>query len=645
DDGKYLVTTGFHNLQGLLTKTSHPREAGSAFQAPQGTLGVANPMTQTAYDVFGKTISHTKDATLGTGSQAYTYAQPRVESFTDEEGYQKRVTRDAHGRAIKVERGKSGTYSTLATYAYDPANNLVSFTDGEGVQYTYSYDGASRLRAVKWSALSGEDNWYENTYRGTRKTRMQDLSGGYTNWEYDAIGRLKTMTVSDSLPDSPTGITTYEYTYDDEWIGALTKTTDPSGTTEYTYDEFGRSANVSRSYLATDVSGTESLTAEFVYDYDLRGNIVSKVYPSGRALTMEYDYGFLKKTTSTTSGAEDYSISYDYNKWGLLEKALSSHGHSFTNTFTTPLWVDNIAMTFGGTTYSRTFTWHKNGLLQKYKIDSGVAENTGLGNNALPKTKTKITTMSLSGTLTQGMGATKATAKNTATASSAKSAGVSAGISAEVASANDVHYQYAYDNLKQVITLTKEALSTVNAQAVEEYTYNTSGSITSSTDHSGKEWTYTYDTGKNRIAGRTSSAGDSEEFVYDNAGRVKTWRSVNGTYTYYYDGQGRLRGMVEGASWKLVLDYDASGALVRRANNNPYTSSPDYVYSFDAWRYDGKTKQVTELDNNLVSMEGGAQKWVLNNYDGQAARVFGQTGSALSERVVGVFGTDLTQTG
>jgi YD repeat-containing protein len=685
EDGNYLVANEIFDLRGLSAETSHPQDAGASFSTSSVPLSVSKALGKSYYDALGNPREVVRDDDAGTGSRLVSYDRPRVETRQDEEGYQTKLTYDAHHRVIKVEQGKDSTYTTTAQYGYDPLNRLVKFQDGGGVCYGYSYDAAGRLREVRYGKTTGSvvasktaskilsktssfpvtkgtlstlasnctpsTIWYKYEYTGPLKTKMTDLAGATTQWEYDAAGRVTKITASDSLPSSP-GSLTYTFDYDDAWVGSIYKTTDPSGETEYAYDELGRVKDAKRTYTASSAGTT---TASFSYDYDLRGRALVKTFPSGRTLTADYDYGHLAKLTAATSGVTDYTIGYDYNDWGLLKRATSSLGHVFSNTYTTPLWVDKNKIKYGTTAYERSYKWFNDGLLKERSVETDTTTASTVGSGSL--SATSVAKSGLAGTLTstassKATSTTKTITKSSAGAivSASSSSGTSSSTSFKVPttpsslSEMSTSYSYSYDNVMELSEI-KTMLRTV-----ESYAYDAAGNLTSMKDYSGATWTYGSAGTLNQVSKRTSDKGGSETYTYDGAGRVATWTDSSGTRAYYYDGLGRLRGATLNGVWQMVLDYDAGGNLLRRGDNNPFTGTPIYSYKFREWRYDEKTQTVTEEDNAFVSTEKTASNaatrtWLFKEYDGQPVMTFDDAGTKIMTRSSGGYGAAWSTTG
>jgi YD repeat-containing protein len=635
EDGHYLVTDSIFDLRGLKVTDSHPRDVGTAFTAPS-SVSVASVLGKTYYDALGIARETLRDSAAVSGSNLVTLDSAGVEVRQDEEEYQTRLTYDAFHRVNKVEQGKAGSYVTTAQYRYDPLNRLVKYQDGGGTCYGYFYDGAGRLRQVKYgkpanvnlstnkgssaskasSTLSKSQNafalpsssctpsqlWYTYEYDGAFKTKMTDASGAYASWTYDEIGRPESLTLSDSLPDS-SGTLSYAWDYDDAWVGAVYKETDPAGEVTYSYDALGRVKDATRVY-PTDSSGTTS--ASFSYAFDLRGRLLSKTLPSGRIISSDYDYGLLAKTTAATSGTTDYTIAYDYNDWGLLSTATSSLGHVYSNTYTTPLWVNKNSIKYGLTAYDRSYTWLKNGLLSKRTVST----DASAGSSTFPSSASSGGALGSLGT--------------------GKSSG---------AAALSTTYSYSYDALKELSQIKTPA------KTFETYSYDAAGNLKTMKDASGVSWTYASAGALNQISKRTPTSGGVETYSYDDAGRVSEWKTANGTYAYYYDGLGRLRGVTLGGVWQMVLDYDVNGKITRRADSNPNESSPYYAYAFDDWRYDGKTGVKTELDTPLVATDNGTRRWLFREYDSSPVLAFSDSGTKTMSRVLGGYGTVWSSTG
>ena len=128
-----------------------------------------------------------------------------------------------------------------------------------------------------------------------RRTSRTDETGRVVYYQYDAIGRLDTMT-------DRTGALLVHYEYDD--AGRLSKKTLGNGVyTTYAYDAAGNVTHLvnlradgtilSRYDYTYDISGRRTsmttLDGTFAYGYDALGQLTSVTYPDGHIVTYDYD--------------------------------------------------------------------------------------------------------------------------------------------------------------------------------------------------------------------------------------------------------------------------------------------------------------------------------------------------------------------
>jgi YD repeat-containing protein len=272
---------------------------------------------------------------------------------------------------------------TTTTYGYDARGNLTTITDPRGKVTTQtfdvldrmtrqlqpppstggtrpsigvSYDGLDQVRAVTDPRNLATTYAVDGLGNATRQTSPDT---GITNRTFDAAGNLatetdargKTTTFSyDALnrltrAAYPTGTATVL-----EWDGGpsgapvsrglLTRITDESGSTAYTYDGFGQVLS------KTQTTGTLVRTVRYAYGTTgtATGKLASITYPSGNRVNLAYDTaGRLSSLTLNPTNANGVG----------------------TNTASTVTLLSNIAYqpfgaprawTWGnGAAYSRTF--------------------------------------------------------------------------------------------------------------------------------------------------------------------------------------------------------------------------------------------------------------------------------------------------
>ena len=140
----------------------------------------------------------------------YTYdVLSRLTNVQDQAGNQTALTYDAFGRKAQLGDPDVGAWS----YAYDAAGNLLRQTDAKSQTVCFYYDSLNRLKG---------------------KTYRSDLNCPITDPDYAGY------TVKNYYDD-----TTYTYpegsqTYTNKGMGRRTQMVDPSGSTQWVYDERGR---------------------------------------------------------------------------------------------------------------------------------------------------------------------------------------------------------------------------------------------------------------------------------------------------------------------------------------------------------------------------------------------------------------------
>lgn len=160
----------------------------------------------------------------------------------------------------------------LVDYEYDAHDNLTSVSAANGAVTTFVYDGLDNLT----QETSPDRGTITYTYddAGNRVTKL-DARGRLTTYTYDALNRLVLETF-----DGGTTVA-YEYDVGVNAIGRLNKMTDASGSTTWTYNNFGETIS------KTQTIGTVALTAR--YGYNSRGKLTSMKLPSGRSVTYGYN--------------------------------------------------------------------------------------------------------------------------------------------------------------------------------------------------------------------------------------------------------------------------------------------------------------------------------------------------------------------
>jgi RHS repeat-associated protein len=213
---------------------------------------------------------------------------------------------DAHARLATITHADA----TTVVNAYDSRGNMVSTKDERhtAANSLYAFDARNRLKRVtqKQTLVSGSDVVTQWTYDNDGNlTSATDANGNVTSYAFDDFGRMQ------SQASPVTGSTTYTY----DATNNLVSTTDANGaTTTRTFDA------LRRTLTASACSGSEEIT--WTYDDATagrygKGRIASMTDPSG---STDYSYerrGLLRnenRMIGSWSSSTDYAYDADGNR-------------------------------------------------------------------------------------------------------------------------------------------------------------------------------------------------------------------------------------------------------------------------------------------------------------------------------------------
>lgn len=250
-----------------------------------------------------------------------------------------------------------------ALSGYDGAGSLTSTTDRGGNVMTNVYDAAGRLWKVqqKPDPVSQPSLVYTTTVgrdANGNTTQVTQANSVVTNYGYDELNRLESITTHPGAP-SPANLTT---TYLLDGNGNVKKRTAGNGVeTIYVYDEMSRLKNVSSPDLPqpiaytydalshrstmTDGSGASS------YEYDGLGRLTQAIQPNG---TLSYGYdddSNRKRVTYPTVG----NVLYDFTNagrlfrvtdWGGRQSTYTYYASGLANTVTLPASLGGLTTTY-----------------------------------------------------------------------------------------------------------------------------------------------------------------------------------------------------------------------------------------------------------------------------------------------------------
>ncbi len=297
-------TTAFdYDNAGQLVRTTMPDGSSLRYQ-----YDAAHRLTEIA-DSLGNVIQYTLDA-MGNRIKEDTFDPSDRLQRTQRRIYDALNRRyndiDASGRATTYSYDNMGNLKTSTdpfnrstVQNYDPLNRLATSTDAAGGIVRYGYDAKDRLVTVQdpinlttiytydelgtLAKLTSPDTGITTYVADTAGNTIgsTDARGLATAYAYDALNRQTLATFSG-------GNVALEY---DNTVtgggfakGRLTRVTDPSGTTTYQYDAWGRVLQK----VQTVGVGAAARTFTIGYQH-AAGRMTGLAYPSGRSLSYAFD--------------------------------------------------------------------------------------------------------------------------------------------------------------------------------------------------------------------------------------------------------------------------------------------------------------------------------------------------------------------
>ena len=589
-------------------------------------------VTDRQLDATGHVTSTTVDVLDGGGKSTVTLREDR-----DGDLYSDRKTHDLRGNLIRTYHPFPVT--GLQPWGYDPReehyhNGLselrltrrdvmaglppirvtnptvggVRTRDEEGFTRTVWRDVHGHISRVRQSAITTA--LYENDVLG-RVRAYTDGDGNTFSFDLDLAGRLRQV----SGPDIGTRL----YEYD----GPLrTHMTDSAGlAAQWFYDAHGRVTDLVTDDPETgaplayswtydgDWIGQVSASADpegsvaIAYDdlgravrhartwqsglpdtvferaYDLQDRVRHTTFPSGATLAETYRFGW--KTTSEVSGSGAagpvVTVDHEYDLYGRSRGWASTAVPQLAIDYTPAGEVDLIQLHGqGGDAWLRSYTWLDNGM-----VESSLREDPGLW---IPTTHT-----------------------------------------------------YGYDAQRRLTSVHRSGF--FKTPGLETFAYDGAGNLTARLDPDGTSWTYALVPGAGgRIDTRTSSAGTSEAYTYDDAGRVTSIAPTAGGpgRTFVYDALGRLRRATDADGNSVVFHRDADGNVVRREHQ---LSDGDFdELTFGAWHLDERTGLTTERFGTLGFWEDGDRRWVLREPGTHIGVALDDAGAPLGQREFRAYG-------
>ncbi|MGX1624073.1 RHS repeat-associated core domain-containing protein [Streptomyces sp. NPDC055506] len=252
------------------------------------------------YDTNGNTMSVTTSGTAG-GQRTYTHneSDPACGGF--------------EGQRCTAKVKVSGTKTVTTSFAYDDQGNLKTVTPPAPLGKTeYTYDALGRVETVtdgrgiktvyvhdtrdRVRKVSSTNATVTFDYDGDGNLKSRTDASGTTRWDYDKLNRERIRTLQNGAQ------TALAYTPG----GEVDHYTDPNGKTDYAWDKAGRLDHLT----APDGKKTD-------FDYDENDKRTKTVYPGGATQSFTIDKNGRPSAVKTTSGTTTLiDLAYSYANAG-----------------------------------------------------------------------------------------------------------------------------------------------------------------------------------------------------------------------------------------------------------------------------------------------------------------------------------------
>jgi RHS repeat-associated protein len=290
DNGQYQTSDTQYDGLGRVWRVSNPY-----FSSGSGSpINPSGQWTTSQYDLLGRITSVT---TPDNAVVSTSYSGNQV-TVTDQAGKSRRSVTDALGRITQVIEDPSGlAYST--EYLYDPLGNLRRVQQGTQTRH-FMYDSLSRLIRARqpeqdvngnlylYDPVTANTQWtmaYAYDANGNLTTRV-DARNVTTTYQYDQINRL----IRTEYPDvMPLTLLTYDFGVNGRgrFFQDYESSTSGQVTSVRAYDAMGRPIEQDVQFHVAGSGWTGAYTTR--RSYDQSGNVTSQTYPSGRAVSYQYD--------------------------------------------------------------------------------------------------------------------------------------------------------------------------------------------------------------------------------------------------------------------------------------------------------------------------------------------------------------------
>jgi RHS repeat-associated protein len=553
------------------------------------------------------------------------------------------ITRDAYGRATRIDRETPSGTIVLRTTDYDSDGLTIRTLDSMNRQSRTTYDLLGRAATVVNNATGTTAYQYDALGNVTKVTDPAGRIVQYTNWLMRQPG--KPLTVTNSLSKTYTAVL--------DAGGNLRTLTDPlSGVLNETHDALGRITSFGTAGTSTSFAyGPRGLLASradaagtTTYSYNSRGAITGIDYPGPDQVTLTLDAGdqVVRAVDADSDGSFTYdglghltqekdnltlrSISYTYGPLGQRTSAATSDGVTILYEYDA---LGNLSGIRRNGTLEVSYVRDQTGLTISATSANGmvvVYTRDALGNLSAQESRDASNTLLSRVDYTRDASGI-VTVKHEV-------------IRRPDGTTSDLYSHYTFDPGLRMTREEIRASNDVTIVSARNFTYDDVGNRLTMTPDGGAATSYTYGVDY-RLMSETTS-GNAISYTYDTRGNLSTETAGASTVTYSYDTENRLIGLVSpGHTASYVLSYDGrrlakvlDGVRTDYLNDggNPIAEYPTGGPSVGYVAGLG-------LDEWLVRTEGGSKSYFTQLEDLRSVlQLTGPTGAVQNSYVYKAFG-------
>jgi len=269
----------------------------------------------------------------------------------------------------------TGVARPTVNLIYDGLDQAVTVSDPRSLATNYTIDGLGNQSNLSSPDAGITGRTYDSLGNVLTST---DARGKVTTYTYDVLNRLTGMSFSSGTS------TMFEYDGGSAGapnaIGRLTRMTDESGQTGYSYDQMGRV--VSKVQSTVSAIGAVNRTVSYAYGGD--GKLVSVTYPSGNRI--DYSYDRAGRISNLTLHPSDSNGGTDGGTAIVLQDQISYAPFGAVLGW---VWGNNSQM--APNVYARTFDL--DGRITSYPLGNPVAGTAGVLRTVSYDAASRITSM------------------------------------------------------------------------------------------------------------------------------------------------------------------------------------------------------------------------------------------------------------